>query len=388
MSAEVAAGAAGSPRLHYIDWLRVLAVLLLFPFHTSRVFNAGQPFYTKATHLSAALNIIIGFIDIWHMPLLFLLAGASTFFALGKRRPRVYVVERVKRLFVPLLFGTLVLIPPQTYIGARFNSGYGQTFVRYLTSGDFLRWNVRGDGDYYGGFGMGHLWFILFLLAICLAALPLLMSWRTERGSAWVARLSDRLASPLWWLLPGALIFIGDALPGLFGKNPFFYLVFFLLGYVAFAGDSFPAAAERSRWAATAAGSAICAAYMASSAWHDSLPDPSWTLTAVNLAGFTGIWVVLVGLIGLGRRHLDRPSPALSYLAEASYPLYILHQTVIVVAASSIVRLPVAWPVGWTVLLAVAIAVSFALYEGVRRIGVLRFLFGMRPAPRPDVLPG
>ena len=35
-------------RLHYIDWLRVLAVLLLFPFHTLRVFNVGDPFYVKA----------------------------------------------------------------------------------------------------------------------------------------------------------------------------------------------------------------------------------------------------------------------------------------------------------------------------------------------------
>ena len=35
-------------RLHYIDWLRVLAVLLLFPFHTLRVFNADDPFYVKA----------------------------------------------------------------------------------------------------------------------------------------------------------------------------------------------------------------------------------------------------------------------------------------------------------------------------------------------------
>src|SRR5512134_1626183 len=74
-------GSAMPRRLHYIDWLRVLAVLLLFPFHVSRVFNAGEPFYIKGPELSEALNLTLGFINQWHMPLLFLLAGASTYLA-------------------------------------------------------------------------------------------------------------------------------------------------------------------------------------------------------------------------------------------------------------------------------------------------------------------
>jgi glucans biosynthesis protein C len=90
-------------RLHFIDWLRVLAVLLLFPFHTSRVFNAGNPFYVKSPYLSEGLTWVLHFISVWHMPLLFLLAGASTYFALKMRTPGKYAGERVMRLFVPLI---------------------------------------------------------------------------------------------------------------------------------------------------------------------------------------------------------------------------------------------------------------------------------------------
>ena len=79
---------AAPARQHYIDWLRVLAVLLLFPFHVSRVFNTDDPFYVKAAHLSGPLSDALNFISVWHMPLLFVLAGASTFFALGKRSAR------------------------------------------------------------------------------------------------------------------------------------------------------------------------------------------------------------------------------------------------------------------------------------------------------------
>ena len=80
----------------------MLAVLLLFPFHTLRVFNADDPFYVKAAHLSAPLSYVLNFISVWHMPLLFVLAGASTYFALGKRSPRQYLRERRQRLLVPL----------------------------------------------------------------------------------------------------------------------------------------------------------------------------------------------------------------------------------------------------------------------------------------------
>ena len=114
-----------STRLHYIDWLRVLAVLLLFPFHVSRVFNT-EVFYVKAAQLSTVLDYVLGFISVWHMPLLFVLAGASTCFALRKRTSRQYIGERLTRLGVPFMMGVfLLLIPVQTWYGARFNSGYG-----------------------------------------------------------------------------------------------------------------------------------------------------------------------------------------------------------------------------------------------------------------------
>ena len=101
-------------RVHYVDWLRILAVLLLFPFHTLRVFN-NEPFYVKASTLSTVADWAISFIALWHMPLLFFLAGCATYFALRKRTSGQYAWERVKRLLVPLVFGILVLVPPQTW---------------------------------------------------------------------------------------------------------------------------------------------------------------------------------------------------------------------------------------------------------------------------------
>lgn len=376
-------------RLHFIDWLRVLAVLLLFPFHAGRVFNDGEPFYVKGSELSTAVSHVLGFIDQWHMPLLFALAGASTCLALRKRTTARYATERVRRLLVPLLFGVLVLIPPQTWYGGRFNSGYEGSYLHYLTSGDFLEMNIRDGGDYYGGFGIGHLWFILFLLLISLLVLPL---WaRRPRRRALVGWGARMLCHPAAWVGAGFLVMLVEALPALGGKNVFYYSVFFVLGYVAMSGERFMEVADRLGPAALVTGVAIAVWWSAAWRWRDGLADPSVALAAVNLTGMTSRWLIIVGLLGLGRRYLDRDSATLGYLAEGSYPVYILHQTVIVVLAFSLVELPAAWPVQWLVLLIGSVAITFAGYEAVRRVGWLRFLFGMRPrvatTPAPPVEP-
>jgi len=371
-----------SRRIHYIDWLRVIAVLLLFPFHTGRVFNVDDPFYVKSVFQSDFISGVLSFIGVWHMPLLFLLAGASTYLAFRKRGVGQYALERIKRLLVPLVFGIFVLIPPQTWYGGRFNSGYAKSFWQYLASTDFLVFNIRDGGDYYGGFGIGHLWFILFLLVISLVALALIVPMRTPRGTRFAQGFARALSRPAGWLLAAFIIMFAENTPELVGINFVYYFTFFVLGYVVMTDDLFAERAERNRWPAMIAGLALAEFSILTADFRHSFPDPSLERTGLTLLLFLSVWLVIIGAIGLGRGYLDRPSKALSYLGEASYPVYILHQTVIVVLAWYIVRMPGPWALQWVLLLALSIAGTFGLYEVVRRLGVLRFLFGMKPRRR------
>ncbi len=95
---------------------RDMAVLLLIFFHIAMIFAAWERWHVRSEQLSVGLEWFVVFVHQWHMPLLFLLAGASTYYALFFRTPRQYVSERFKRLFLPLLFGILVIVPPQVYI--------------------------------------------------------------------------------------------------------------------------------------------------------------------------------------------------------------------------------------------------------------------------------
>jgi peptidoglycan/LPS O-acetylase OafA/YrhL len=280
---------------------------------------------------------------------------------------------------VPFLIGVFILlIPVQTWYGARFNSEYTESLWHYLVSGDFLRWNIQEGGDYFGGFGFGHLWFIFVLLLVAVIALPLLAN--RGRGGALLQRLSGLLAHPAGWLLAALLIMLGAAVPDPTGAlEPFYFLVFFVLGFAAVCAPAFLASAERYRLPALSIGAALAAWWVLSGSLRDSLPDPSLQLTGLSLLGALATWLVIVGLLGYGRRYLNRESAALAYLAEASYPVYLLHQTVIVIAAFYVVSLQATEPLQWLTLLVVSVAGTFALYELVRRFQTTRFLFGMRP---------
>lgn len=89
-----------SERRYDLDWLRVLGVLLLIPFHVALIFVL-QPYtimYIRDTVNSPALSITTGFIHMWHMPMLFMISGAATYFALGFRTAGEYIRERFLRL--------------------------------------------------------------------------------------------------------------------------------------------------------------------------------------------------------------------------------------------------------------------------------------------------
>lgn len=92
-------------------------------------------------------------------------------------------------------------------------------------------------------------------------------------------------------------------------------------------------------------------------------------------------WCAILAACGFARRHLDHDGPARRYLTEAMFPVYILHQTVIVVLAHALKPLhrPAGLEAGMLVVLTTLLC--FAGFEVVRRVAVLRPLFGLGPVP-------
>ena len=113
-SAHAERSAAESVRLHYLDWLRVLAILGVFLFHTVRPFDQVPWEINNAEPSVFATLLFVLFLP-WGMPLFFFLSGAGTWFALRRRAAGQYAGERVQRLVVPFIVGCILLSPIQFY---------------------------------------------------------------------------------------------------------------------------------------------------------------------------------------------------------------------------------------------------------------------------------
>ncbi len=184
-------------RLYDLDWLRALAVILLIYYHAAAVFYEGElgEFYIKNSLISSSLGWFIFFVyqwHQWHMPLFFLIAGFATWFALKLRSPRQYISDRFGRLFIPFVFGTLVLVPPQVYYKLLNHQEYIGSYVQFYPH--FFN-GIRPQGN----FEWAHLWFLIYLLTISLITLPVLLFFKTEKGQHWYSRIAHLMK------LPGAI---------------------------------------------------------------------------------------------------------------------------------------------------------------------------------------
>lgn len=134
------------PRLHYLDWLRVLAILMVFLFHAVHPFDFGD-WQIKNIEQSEILTILLTLLGIWGMPFFFMVAGAASWFALQNRTPSQYIQERLKRLVIPFIVCMILFSPFQMYLEWEnkvqrgvVTTSFQEFALRPLSDGTLLGW--------------------------------------------------------------------------------------------------------------------------------------------------------------------------------------------------------------------------------------------------------
>lgn len=376
-------------RVDYIDWLRIGAVLLLIYFHSARIFNFDEPFYIKNEQLSKFLTGLIIMIGAWQMELFFLLSGAGSYFALGFRSGRQYAWERFKRLFIPLVFGTCVIVPPQAYYTLLGRPGFDKTYLGFLPQ--FFAFNPETAGGYRGTFEWAHLWFLAYLFVYSLVCVPLFLYLKKEGGKKLAEKAAKFFEKPgaifypaLWCMFLNVLL--RPTWPGFQNllddwANFTVYISYFIFGFVYCCDDRFGKAVDRHANLALALAILFMAAVMGIEATDISFTrgyNPAFLAWVAFRSINTWVWVV--ALLGLGRKYLNFQHRSLNYLNQAAFPFYVLHQTVIVVIGWYVVRWSASVGVKYLVLTTAALSSTLLIYDLlVRRNNITRFLFGMKP---------
>jgi hypothetical protein len=91
-------------------------------------------------------------------------------------------------------------------------------------------------------------------------------------------------------------------------------------------------------------------------------------------------WGALVAAIGFARRHWNADHPLRKTLAEAVFPLYLLHQTLIILLAHALLPWALPFEAEAPLLVGATFALGWLGYRLALRSGPLRILFGLKPA--------
>lgn len=377
-------------RLYFLDWVRIIAFFILILYHVG-MYYVTWGWHVKSPAASDALEPFMMLSSPWRLSLLFLVSGVASGSMLAHQPVLRFVRQRSRRLLVPLLFGMLVIVPPQSYCEVIEKLGYGGSYL------DFMRLYLSG----YHGFCQdgclalptwNHLWFVAYLWAytILLGLLMLVLGARFDRLAHALGRL---LVGWRIVVLPAAALICArilmlDRFPQTHALvddwyNHVNYLLPFLLGALMARMPAFWARVQELRWpclALAAGGWALLMIWFAVP--EASLANPAVALWHMPMRGMYALlsWSAILAACGFARRHLDSDGPARRYLTPAIFPVYILHQTLIVTLAHALKPLHIQPGLEGLLLIVLTTVSSFGGYELVRRIAVLRPLFGLAPA--------
>ncbi|NQE65381.1 acyltransferase family protein [Caulobacter sp. RHG1] len=379
-------------RRYDLDWIRVGAFFLLILYHTG-MFYVPWEWHVKTPHVVEGLMPVMLLTNPWRLTLLFLVSGAATRFLADKSTVGKLTWARISRLLPPLLFAMFVIVPPQSYyqiveyIAAHPGASLtvDNFWLRYVTaSGDWC-WT---DGECLTTPTWNHMWFVAYLLFYSLVLAVMLLVWR--RAGDHIQAGAERVLKG-WGLFVWPILFLGLARTllirfgethALVGDHYVHAVSFsaFLLGFGLAKSEILRDRLTAVRWPALILAIVAWAGW-ASYVWiyraDDAIP-PQPLIQAMRFVFATDTWCAIVAILGFGAKHLTKGGPVLRYLTLGVFPFYLVHQTLTVVMAHHLAKLGLPQGLEGAILVAGTFAGCFATYEAVRRLPVVRALFGLK----------
>jgi hypothetical protein len=342
------------------------------------IFNSWDWHVKNDVTYSGTLRSIMTFLHYWRMPLLFLISGAGTFYALGKRTTGQYLRERLKRLIIPLIAGIFILVPVQVYIEKSESYHSLLDFYPHMFEGIYPA----------GNFSWHHLWFIVYLFVISLMMSPLFGFLKSRTYFRIRFRLEKIFSKPLTLNLFIIPLILSELL-----LRPYFpdtthalvddwaavsyFTIFFLAGFILLSSKSISESIrdQRHLFLIEAVIATTLMFTLPRTLESEKLADFTWGVLSIVVSWSCGITAV-----SFAKKYLNRDNRFRKYVNEAIYPFYLLHQPVIVVIANIITK----WDLstGWKVLLITIISflLSIFIYRFmVYPYGFMRLIFGMKP---------
>ena len=344
-------------RRYDIDWLRVIAIAILIIYHAVISFQpwALEIAFIRSEHSLAWLWIPMELVNIWRIPLLFFVSGMGVCFAMRRRDWKSLFLDRLRRIFLPFVFGTFVIVPLHFVV---FQLHYSYASLEYWPNS-------------------GHLWFLGNIMVYVILCLPVFYFFQKFPENAFTKLLKLLLNTPLGLAII-ATPFIVEAVvtvPEYFSMyvgtiHGFFIgLLAFFFGYcVVSIGEGFFVLVRKHKlWLFLTA----LLLYFNRLLLFELEYVPVWLISIESM-----LW--LYAVFGYAYAYLNQPSSLLVYLGPAVYPVYILHMFFQYLTTSYIAKFDMPAVSQLITIITSTLLLSWLSYELiVKRVHYLRPLFGL-----------
>lgn len=367
-------------RRYDLDYLRVIVFGLLIFYHVGMFFVPWES-HIKDVHTYEGLVFPMLFLNQWRLSILFVISGMGTYYALSKRSGWQFAKERIKRLLIPLIAGIVLIVPPQVYIErldkGQFNGNY------------FDFWPMKAFTGIYpeGNFSWHHLWFLPYLLIFSLILIPAFLYLR-KHSEAWIIRKMQLLSTKAFglYVLIIPLFFWEVYLAPVFSSthalmgdwyNLINYCTLFFFGFLLISlKDIFWESVMKNKHIYLICGTIAFPLLMC--LWF-VIGDFSEKLYVSAFIKVFNLWSWILTIFGYAATYLNKPSKTLAYANESVYPLYILHQTVIIILGYYLKYTDLGFFPKFSLMVIGTFGFSWLIYEfGIRRFAWIRPLFGLK----------
>jgi glucans biosynthesis protein C len=366
-------------RQYFLDWIRVIVFMILIFYHCGMFFVIWS-WHVKNNSTTTTPEALMEFTSLWRLPLLFFISGVGVSFAIKSKTASSFVLERSKRLLVPLIFGMLVIVPPQTYYERLQNHSFAGNYL------DFYKTVLEFTPYPKGNFGWNHLWFVVYLWVFSVVAAPLFTWLKGKKLQYFNSENRNHFYSLFLFVIPLAAVYwmlsarwavthnlISD------WYNLAISFLFFLFGYFVNTQSEFWDVVGKYRKRLLNLSIILIVFNYASQVItaHNQDHIPWFVLRGLLKMGLT--WCLILTVCGFAKRYLNFKTNFVTYANRAVYPFYILHQTITIIIGYYIADSTVAVGPKFLLLVAGTFGFSWLVYHFIVRPFLLtRILFGVK----------
>ncbi|MEG0856020.1 MAG: acyltransferase [Terrisporobacter sp.] len=362
-------------RRYEIDWIRNISILMLFVYHTSAIFCHFGDFYVVSEQKNLFADLLILLLFTWYMPMLFFLAGASTHFSLERRNLKEYVIERIIKLFIPLVCGILILVPPQTYLARVWR---GEVNLNYLQHIKYFFSNVTDFTGFDGGFTPAHLWFILYLFVVSIVGGTLVFTiFKRDIGKKIIPSIKKIFCNKFSFI---SLLILGictDIFPSIMGKSILGCLIIFLFGYIVYHDENILDKLIMNRFRFL--GGFII--FSLGGVFYTFLLRPSeinstvWLIDGLFKNGM--LISAICTIVGFSCIHLNKSNKLLVYLNRSAFPVYLIHQPILLLLSCIIIPFVKSTTISMILIIIISFVITFSIYEFLNKVKIFNFMLGI-----------